>query len=71
MLRLKQERLRRGWTLVEVTKRTGLEPSLVSQIERGLRVPYPVWRRRIAKAFKMSEEELFSEVKDSDAASSL
>lgn len=64
MLALRRERHRRGWSLIDVCGKTGINPSTLSEIERGLRNCYPGWRRRICKAFNMPEEELFAEVPD-------
>jgi transcriptional regulator with XRE-family HTH domain len=57
--RLRQERLRRGWSLTKVTQLTGINPSNVSLVERGLSVAFPGWQRRIAAAFEMPIEALF------------
>lgn len=64
MLVLRAERQRKGWSLTEVTRRTGISESHLSNIERQLIPAYPGWQRRIAKAFKMSASELFREVED-------
>lgn len=64
MLALRVERQRRGWSITEVTRRTGIAESHLSNIERQLIPAYPGWQRRIAKAFKMSARELFREVDD-------
>ena len=63
-LKLREERHKRSWSLVDVTMKTGISSADVSLIERGLKPAYPGWRRRIAKAFNMSEAELFREVED-------
>jgi transcriptional regulator with XRE-family HTH domain len=63
-LKLKQERERRGWSLVDVTVKTGIASGDLSLIERGLKPAYPGWQRRIAKAFRMPASELFREVED-------
>jgi transcriptional regulator with XRE-family HTH domain len=56
---LREERLRRGWTQVKVCTLTGIAPSDLSLIERGLRPAFPGWRRRIAEAFGVPPEQLF------------
>jgi len=62
MLNLRAERHRRGWSLARVTVLTdGIGQSDLSQIERGLRSAPPGWRRRIANAFGLPEEQLFAE----------
>lgn len=59
MLELREERKRRGWSLTDVCAKTGIAPTTLSEIERELRVVYPGWRRRISRAFKMPEDDLF------------
>ena len=61
MLRLKQERLRRGWSLTDVCLLTRIDPAALSKIERGKWPCGPGWRRRIAEAFGLPEEFLFRE----------
>jgi transcriptional regulator with XRE-family HTH domain len=56
---LRRERLRRGWSQVKVCALTGISPSTLSLIERGLQPAYPGWQRRIAEAFGLPAEELF------------
>lgn len=63
MLALRRERLNRGWSLTRVTVLTGIDGSALSKIERGIWPCGPEWRRRIAAAFQMSEDELFKEAK--------
>jgi transcriptional regulator with XRE-family HTH domain len=64
MLEMRRERQRRGWSITEVTRRTGIATTTLSQIERGLIPAYPGWQRRIAKAFRMPASALFREVED-------
>lgn len=64
LLRLREERQARGWTLLDVAYRTGIGQTAVSEIERGLRKPYPVWGHRLSKLFKLSIEDLLKEVPD-------
>ena len=64
MLALRKERERRGLSLLDVTMKTGISPSNLSEIERERRYVYPGWRRRIAQAFNMPESELFEEAGD-------
>jgi transcriptional regulator with XRE-family HTH domain len=62
VLRLKAERLSRGWSQAKLTMLTGIAGPDLSAIERGLRYAHPGWRRRLATAFKIPEAELFAEV---------
>ena len=64
MLRLREERRRRGWSLTRLSALTGIAHSDLSQIERGLRQPFPGWQRRIARAFGMPAAELFAPARE-------
>ncbi len=66
MLRLRKERQRRGWSLTQLTVRTGIDSAALSKIERGIWPCGPGWRRRIAEAFGLPEEVLFEEVPDDE-----
>ena len=66
MYKLRQVRKARGWSLTDVTVKTGIPESSLSALERGLLPAHPGWRRRLSKAFQVSSEELFEEVKDED-----
>jgi transcriptional regulator with XRE-family HTH domain len=61
MLRLHDERIQRGWSLAELSRRTGIDQSTLSRIERGLCPVYPGWRRRLVRAFRLRAEALFAE----------
>ena len=64
ILTIRSERKKRGWTLTEVTRRTGIATADLSALERGLRPPYPGWRRKLARVFRMAPQELFKVVED-------
>ncbi|TEB14616.1 Helix-turn-helix domain protein [Pelotomaculum sp. FP] len=64
VLRLKKIREERGLSLVKLCQMTGIDPGNLSRIERGYIFPYSGWRKRLAEAFKMPEEELFQEVQN-------
>jgi transcriptional regulator with XRE-family HTH domain len=57
--KLRDERLRHGWSQTNVSMRTGIAQSDISALERGKRYAPPGWRRRLATAFKVPESELF------------
>jgi transcriptional regulator with XRE-family HTH domain len=59
ILPVRQERLRRGWSLTKLCGKTGIATSDLSQLERGLRPAFPGWQRRIARALDMPVEKLF------------
>ena len=50
---IRAERLRQGMTLAQLAELTGLSPSALSQIERGVTDPSIGSLRRIASAFKV------------------
>lgn len=56
---LRHERTRRRWSLTRLCALTGIAPSDLSLLERGLRPAFPGWRRRIAQAFDLPETALF------------
>jgi transcriptional regulator with XRE-family HTH domain len=55
-----------GWSLRELSRRTGIGYPDLSLLERGLRPCYPGWRRRLARAFKLPQSVLFPEEADHD-----
>ena len=65
--RLREERLRRGWSQTKVSMLTGIASPDISAMERGTRYPHPGWRRRLAAAFKVAESELFDEIAERGA----
>ncbi len=60
MLRIRRERLSRGWSLTHVSGLTGIATSDLSLIERGLQPVFPGWRQRLARAFRVPGEQLFA-----------
>jgi transcriptional regulator with XRE-family HTH domain len=66
MYRLRKEREARGYSLLDLARFTGIHESDLSQLERGLRPAFPDWKKRLSRALKVPEEELFAEVSDED-----
>jgi transcriptional regulator with XRE-family HTH domain len=64
MFRMRLERQRRGWTLQQLSVRTGINPGDLSLIEREQIPVFPAWRSRIAGAFRRSEAFLFRRIPD-------
>lgn len=64
---LKEIRTLKGLTQFELSMRTRIHPIEISRIERGIVKPYPGWRRRIAAALEVPEEEIFGEEAVSNA----
>lgn len=62
VLRLRSERKARGWSLADVTVKTGIAESSLSLLERGLIPAYSGWQRRIARAFGLPADELFRKI---------
>ena len=63
MLRMKAERLRRGWSQLDVAFRARIQPSELSRLERGLATPYPGQAERLAQLFELSPQELVQSVR--------
>jgi transcriptional regulator with XRE-family HTH domain len=59
---LRTARKQRGISLTKLCQLSGIHPSNLSRIELGQIRVYPGWRRRIAQALGIPEEELFPEV---------
>lgn len=66
MLRLREERQRRGMSQTKLSGMTGIASTDISAIENGWKKPFPGWRKRIAVALGMHGPEadrLFEELK--------
>jgi transcriptional regulator with XRE-family HTH domain len=68
VLRLKAERLKRGWSQTRVSMLTGIAAPDLSAVERGLRRAHPGWQRRLAVTFGLPADVLFAEVPAEDLA---
>lgn len=58
-MRVREERLRRGWSQNHLAALTRIGQADISAIENGRRYPGAGWRRRLAQVFGVPEEELF------------
>ena len=67
MLQLRNERRRRGWSQTQVSALTGISSPDLSAIERGAKPAFPGWRRKLAEAFKLPEDQLFAVVEERDS----
>lgn len=56
------EREKRGLTQKDLAEETGIEQSSISHMERGRMLPFPGWRDRLEKVFKMPVEELLKPI---------
>jgi ribosome-binding protein aMBF1 (putative translation factor) len=66
MLRLREERQRRGLSQTKLSGMTGIASTDISAIENGWKKPFPGWKKRIARALGVhgtEAERLFEEVR--------
>lgn len=56
---LKQIKASKGISGLKLSQMTGIAPSIISNIENYRIVPYPGWKKRIAKALDVCEDEIF------------
>jgi len=68
MNRLRDERKRQGLTQFELGKLANIHPVEIGRIERGIIKPFPGWRKRLAEALGVPEEELFGKEVQKNAA---
>ena len=62
MIRLKAERLRRGWTQIDLAYHSRVHPAEISRFETGNARPYPGQARRLAAALEIDPEALLQPV---------
>src|SRR5207248_1842544 len=55
---LKAERKQRGWSQTQVAEALGVNLSSVRRWERGLAMPYPYYREKLAALFGMTIQQL-------------
>lgn len=56
---LQKFRKQKGLSQLRLSFLTGIPPSDISRIENGWVKPYPGWRKRLSRALRVSEAELF------------
>jgi hypothetical protein len=56
---LRRVRIGQGKTLRQLSAATAIAGPDLSRLERGLLPAYPGWRARLARALRMSADELF------------
>jgi len=64
MNKVREIRKKKNLTQLDLAKMTDIYPNDISQIERGKRKAFPGWRKRLAKALEVPEEELFPEIQE-------
>ena len=62
ILRIKIERLDRGWTQTELAYFARISSADVSRIETGRMIPYPGQAQRLARALNLEPAELLEEI---------
>lgn len=67
MLRMKAERLRRGWNQTVLAYRARMSGPEISRIETGRTRPYPRQLARLAKVLSLSPETLMQDASDGPA----
>ncbi len=63
MNNLQKVRKERGFSQLRLAMLTGIAPGDISRIENNWLVPYPGWRKRLARALGTTEAELFPSAK--------
>ncbi len=56
--RLKHEREQRGWSQSKLAELVGTNPATVGRWERGISLPYPVYREKLCELFGKDVQEL-------------
>lgn len=67
--RLRGLRAERNWTQLQLALKTKLQQSRISLIENGYADPTPEEREQIAKAFQLSESDVFPPTESEAVAS--
>ena len=67
MLRMRQERIRRGWTQGELGEKVGVTKQTINDIEKGRSGPGYKVLVRLEDLFGLSHRELLADVPEKDA----
>ena len=59
--KLKEVRQNQGLSQLELSRMARIAPNTISVIESGQQYPFPGWRKRLAEALCVREEEVFPE----------
>ena len=62
MLRVKAERLNRGWTQTELAYFARMSSADVSRIVSGRMIPYPAHAQRLARVLDLAPSDMLEEV---------
>lgn len=60
-LRIKDILEKQGKSQLQLSRETNIAPSDLNQVINGKKYCFPGWRKKIAKALKVKESELFNE----------
>lgn len=58
--KVRQAREQRGWTVVQLAQRAGVDPGNLSRLERGLQGASDIMRIRLAAALEAKVADLFA-----------
>ena len=64
MLRLREERIKRGWSILELSFQARIHPATIGKLESGRLKPYAPHRRKLEAVFQIPADKLFQEVSD-------
>jgi transcriptional regulator with XRE-family HTH domain len=57
-MKVRELRVRRGWTQLELSRHSGVHAADISKIESGRLVPFRTQLRRLARALRVKPEDL-------------
>ena len=60
--KVKEFRLAKGFSGLELSRRAKIAPSTLHNIENFKTPVYPGWKKRLSEALQVDEQELFPEV---------
>jgi transcriptional regulator with XRE-family HTH domain len=64
MIRLKYERLKRGWSQQTCAVQAGMHGTEISKIERGYLKPYPSQAKRLATILEVDPSDLLEKMSE-------
>lgn len=59
--KLREVRMNKGISQLQLSVRTGIAPTVISNIEHKKIHAYPGWKERLAKALDVPEEDIFQD----------
>ena len=57
--RLRETRMLKGLSQFRLSLKSEVAPDLISKMERGIVQPCPAWKKRLAEALGVTEDDLF------------